>query len=121
MRTSTICAAFAAVLMSGAVAIPVPAPAAVAVPAIEAREPQLLSSLFGGGSSSQSDSSQSGNEAGNANKNNGNSGNGGWSSSTEERKLWADASPGNKAKGNKASASNSSGMLRDHLAPELLN
>lgn len=48
MRTSTIYAAFAALVMTGAVAIPVPAPAAVATPAqIEAREPQLLSSLLG--------------------------------------------------------------------------
>ena len=81
MRSSTIFAAFAAVLMSGAAAIPVPAPAAVAAPEIEAREPQLLSSILGmpkdfpeelkkrltvwlgGGSSKQSDSSQSGNKA----------------------------------------------------------
>lgn len=47
MRTSTIYAAFAAVLMSGAVAAPLPAPIAVAVPEIAAREPQLLSSLLG--------------------------------------------------------------------------
>lgn len=45
MRSSTIFAAFAAVLMSGAAAAPVRAPAAVAE--IQEREPQLLGSLLG--------------------------------------------------------------------------
>lgn len=72
MRTSTIYTAFAALIMTGAVAIPLPAPVAIANPQIESREPQLLSSLFGGGSSEQEDSSssQSGNKAGNGNKKN---------------------------------------------------
>lgn len=47
MRCSTIFAGFAAILVSGAAAAPMPAPVAVAAPEIEAREPQLLSSLFG--------------------------------------------------------------------------
>lgn len=80
MRTSTLYAALTALLAAGTFSAPLPAPVAVALPEIEAREPQVLSSLLGGGSSSQSDSSssQSGNKAGNnkGNKGNGNTGNG---------------------------------------------
>ncbi len=48
MRASAVYAAFAAVLVSSAMAIPMPAPAALALPASHIVERQLLGGLLGG-------------------------------------------------------------------------